>query len=88
MNQDYDLCHCGNEKKVSEKECNRCNEILNEWINLTFKKGVKNLHQREAKCWSCKTKLSTLTHKKCPACNWIKCACGACGCNIPQTTLN
>lgn|GEM_PF-4616241 len=81
MKRDINICHCGKEKNASVVECGDCSKISREWLYLSFKKANTNLYQREARCWHCKTQLSTTTHLKCPICNWIKCTCGACDCN-------
>ncbi|OMD87527.1 MULTISPECIES: hypothetical protein [Paenibacillus] len=36
---------------------------------------------REANCWKCRAYLTSKTHLKCYGCGWLKCSCGACGCN-------
>jgi len=33
-------------------------------------------------CYACKTKLNSRDFEKCPACGWIMCECGACGCHF------
>jgi hypothetical protein len=45
---------------------------------------------RIANCFNCKRTLSSNRNNKCISCNWMKCLCGACGCNyksnIPTNT--
>lgn len=38
-------------------------------------------YERDANCWKCHAHLSSKTHLKCYDCGWLKCSCGACGCN-------
>lgn len=38
----------------------------------------------DRKCWSCPTPITKLTGHRCSkGCGWVKCACGACLCNMP-----
>ena len=47
--------------------------------------GIRNnaTHRsRVAHCWFCKAYLNNAVNYECVACNWILCACGACGCGF------
>ena len=46
-------------------------------IDIVSSKKNRN---RETRCHSCKTYLSSHIDYSCGRCNWILCACGACGC--------
>jgi hypothetical protein len=37
---------------------------------------------RSTHCYFCKTHLQTGSDLECAACNWLLCACGACGCGF------
>jgi hypothetical protein len=41
----------------------------------------RSQYVREANCWKCRAYLTSKTHLKCYGCGWLKCSCGACGCN-------
>lgn len=38
--------------------------------------------RRITHCWACKRPLDNAFDVECNSCNWIVCACGACGCGI------
>jgi hypothetical protein len=81
---DKNICHCGKEIYSSAKECVECQKIAEDWIKILSKRDIISRFKRDARCWKCKAELSTETHQKCQVCNWIKCNCGACGCNIEE----
>lgn len=39
------------------------------------------LKQRSTHCFGCKLPLDSVNFNQCPECNWLRCECGACGCN-------
>ena len=42
----------------------------------------------ETVCWACHKEIDTETGKKCPECNFaIKCHCGVCVCDKPNSTV-
>jgi hypothetical protein len=41
-----------------------------------------SLRRRFTHCFGCKRSLSSLDFAVCGRCRWIRCACGACGCNF------
>lgn len=49
----------------------------------------RRVHGRDPRinhCWNCPTQLNELFGITCTDCDWIRCKCGACGCNIPPET--
>ena len=46
----------------------------------TLRRSTRERSHRITHCWSCKSPLDNSIDLECPACNWIICACGACGC--------
>lgn len=41
-----------------------------------------SLRRRYTHCFCCKRSLNSLDFAVCGRCRWIRCACGACGCNF------
>jgi len=41
-----------------------------------------SLRRRYTHCFGCKRSLNSLDFSVCGRCRWIKCGCGACGCNF------
>ena len=41
-----------------------------------------SLRRRYTHCFSCKRSLNSIDFAVCDRCHWIRCACGACGCNF------
>ena len=39
-------------------------------------------------CYNCKKPLNNSSDNECKKCGWIKCSCGACGCNYDSWELN
>ena len=37
-------------------------------------------------CWRCGKRVMSNKNKRCSTCGWLKCKCGACGCNRPKLT--
>lgn len=69
-------------KKLKEEE-NRIQEEVKKKIRL--EKQTKQTTYRYAQCYSCKSYLDNTKHPVCTKCGWIKCNCGACGCNRRYT---
>lgn len=45
-----------------------------------LRSSEKPFVHRMTHCWACKHPLDNMVQFECPACGWIVCGCGACGC--------
>jgi len=61
----------GNESNMYEPEATA-------WLKM--QKQFLKLKGRKANCLRCGVKLNSYDNAWCPKCYWIKCKCGACGC--------
>ena len=45
---------------------------------------AKILNRRQTHCHKCKKNLDSVNFSICKKCSWIRCQCGACGCNYKK----
>ena len=44
------------------------------------------LQRRVTHCYGCKTDLNSIDFTLCSSCHWIRCTCGACGCEYDRAS--
>ena len=63
-----------------EKEVKASNEAFIEHVHA----HPSWYQERDTHCWRCKDNLMSTSDPVCPKYKWLKCHCGACGCNRPR----
>ena len=59
-------------------------KIYHQWQARTSgRRKMRIAPSRSTHCWRCGADLKSAWDQSCPKCKWLRCECGACGCNFP-----